>query len=163
MKTFPHFVLAAVLCTLAPTAMATGVEDLAWLIGTWKAQFGGETTASWMTGRTFLRVVTTIPTDSGKFEVTEIIGYDAIEKTLRSWTFDSIGNLGEGVLRQDGDRWITTMKVKTRDGKQGTSENVLNKAGDGKLTWASRNRELGGEELPAVDAVEFKRAEAPPK
>ncbi|MEO8353271.1 MAG: hypothetical protein ABI680_16200 [Chthoniobacteraceae bacterium] len=163
MKTFPHLVLAAILCVLASSARAGGLEDLAWFVGTWKAQFGGETTVSWMTERSFLRVVTSIPIDSGKFEVTEVIGYDAIEKTLRSWTFDSLGNFGEGVMRQDGDRWITTMKIKTRDGTKGGSENVLTKVDDGKLTWASRERDLGGQDLPAVDAVEFKRVEASQK
>lgn len=157
MKTFPRFLFAALMFPLAPAVHAAELDELAWMVGTWKADFGGETTASWMANRSFLRVVTKISTDNGGFEVTEIIGFDPIKKTLRSWTFDSMSGVAEGVMTREGNRWTTRSAFTSRDGRKGSAKNTLTKAGDDMLTWSSVERDLGGEDLPDIDAVEFKR------
>jgi uncharacterized protein (TIGR02246 family) len=140
---------------------AQALGDLDWLVGTWKDQTPGitvETKTNWTLGQHFLRRSFSV-TREGEDPVqgTEVIGYDAAHGQLRSWIFDSAGGFGEGVWRQEGNKWLVQMTSTAIDGSQTTAQNVITRLAENKLTWESINRVREGEVLPNIDKVEVVR------
>ena len=71
------------------------LSELAWMVGTWKDKGGSssvETKADWARGNNFLtRTFKVSQGDDVTLEGWQIIGWDSIEKRIRSWIFDSDG------------------------------------------------------------------------
>lgn len=116
----------------APPAAARPLDELAWLVGSWEDVGEGVTAGTqcfWSAGRAFLvrsHVVTidaaatlpaagddsvpgllppgTSPAGTSR-EITEIVGWDADRRCIRSWLFTSDGRFAEGVWRPDGKAW----------------------------------------------------------
>src|SRR5207302_4747714 len=118
-----------------PPSNVRHLEDLEWLIGEWTGEVekGESATASydWAENQNF--IVSSFATTLDGVPVvggTQWIGWDAIDKRVRSWSFYSGGGVGEAVWTKDGDRWILKTTAKTAAGKKGSATNVLTQAGD---------------------------------
>ena len=130
------------------------LEQLAWLIGSWVDEGADSVITSeyrWDEKRHFILGefkihVSGQPVMSG----TQRIGWDPLEKTIRSWVFDSEGGFSEGVYTRTGDRWMINMTGVTADGQPASSTNVLAPAGADRMTWQSHNRVIGGEPQPPI-------------
>ena len=145
----------------APDPAAQALGELAWLVGAWKDDSPGitvETKVAWTKNDHFLRRSFSVTRDGSKtIEGTEIIGYDPLAGHIRSWVFDSEGGFGEATWRQDGNKWLTSVKATGPDGSQSTAQHVITKIDVNKYTWESVNRTRNGEVLPNLDRIDVVR------
>src|SRR5262249_12338269 len=88
---------------------------------------------------------------------TQWIGWDALDKHIRSWSFYSGGGFGQAVWSKDGQRWSLKTTARTADGKQGAATNVMAKSADGQLTWQMTDLVVDGKAHTAPAAVKLKR------
>lgn len=139
------------------------LDELAWLLGDWKADTADvnvESTCRWDPNRRFLiRTFVITEKDAPALEVTEIISWDAADRVVRSWVFDSDGGTGENTWSQRGDEWIITAKGTLNDGGRASAVNIIRHVDDNSFTWSSINRDVDGEMLPDIDNVKFVRTE----
>ncbi len=141
------------------------LKQLAWLVGEWVDESPDalvKTTYRFDENKNFLLADFTVQV-AGKpvLNGTQRIGWDPLEETLRSWTFDSEGGFAEGVYTRDGDRWIIKMTGVTRDGQPISATNIITKIGPHHMSWQSRDRTVGGAAQPDLDAMRAVRT--PPK
>jgi len=145
----------------APDAASQALSELAWMVGSWKDDspgFAVETKVAWTKNGHFLRRSFTVTREGSKtVEGTELIGYDPVAGHLRSWVFDSEGGFGESTWRQEGSKWLASVKATGPDGSQSTAQHVITKIDDNKYTWESLNRTHNGEVLPNLDRIDIVR------
>lgn len=148
------------------TEQPTGdeLQHLAWLVGEWvdeSEDASVETTVAWTKNNAFLSYSFKVSTGNvDELEGTQIVGYDPVAKSIRSWMFDSDGGFGQGAWRRDGNQWFVRFSQILADGQTASSTNVYTRLDDNKFTWASVDREVGGEPLPNVDPVTMVRKSA---
>lgn len=139
------------------------LAELAWLIGDWEDadKESGVAVRSqyvWSKGAAFItRNVTVKQGEETLLEGWQIIGWDPVAGSIRSWTFDAEGGFAEGRWTREGERWLVRESGVNPDGGRTTAENTITKVGEDKLTWQSGNRTLDGEPLPSIGVIEVKR------
>jgi len=145
-----------------PPTNADHFDDLEWLLGDWvgEAEKGTSGSASydWAENRNF--IVSSFATTQNGVPVvggTQWIGWDAVEKNIRSWSFYSGGGFGEGAWTKDGAKWTVKTTAKTADGKKVSLTNVLTKVDDDHLTWHATQLTIDGKAAPDGAPVKMKR------
>lgn len=142
------------------------LDEVAWLLGAWKdneADVDLSSNCRWDANRRFLiRSFVVKEENRSTLEVTEIIGYDAANRIIRSWVFDSDGGTGQNTWSKRGDEWIISAKGTLSDGGRATAVNIIHRIDDNKFTWSSTNREVDDEMLPDIENVEFIRVTETP-
>lgn len=133
------------------------LKEIEWMIGTWVDQDDQnriETTCAWTKNQNFMtRAFTMSIRDRLDMSGMQFVGWDPINKKIRSWVFDSDGGFGEGEWRKKGNRWYIHSKGTTSDGKKMSSVNIITYVDDNTFTWQSVDRSMDGELLPNVDEV----------
>ena len=138
------------------------LEDLEWLVGEWKgeAEKGESATASysWAENQNFLvssfaTTLNGVPVAGG----TQWVGWDGIEKQVRSWCFCSSGGFGEGLWAKDGAKWTIKTTARTADGKKLSLTNVLTKIDNDHVTWQPTQLMVDGKAVPDGPVVKMKR------
>jgi uncharacterized protein (TIGR02246 family) len=147
-----------------PPSNAAHLEDLEWLIGEWKGEVekGESATASYEWAENDNFIVSSYATTLDGVPVaggTQWIGYDAIDKKVRSWSFYSGGGSGEAVWAKDGNRWIINTTARTADGKRVSATNIITKTDDDHMTWQMTKLTVDGESLPDLQPVKMRRVE----
>jgi uncharacterized protein (TIGR02246 family) len=136
------------------------LNDIAWLIGTWEST-GGDTTArttyEWGPNKKFIIARYTVTTKGDKTAGTQVIGVDPANGSIRSWTFDADGGIGEANWSWDDGRWAIDSDGTLADGSDSGAMNFLTKTGDNSFTWKSVKRTLEGDSLPDIGPVTVKR------
>jgi uncharacterized protein (TIGR02246 family) len=149
-----------------PPSNAEHFEDLEWLIGDWtgEAEKGESARASftWAENQnfivsTFATTVNDIPVVGG----TRWIGWDAVEKKIRSWSFYSRGGTGQAVWTKDGNKWLQETTANTADGKKVSATNILTKVDDDHATLQMTKLTVDGKEMPDPKPVKMKRVKPP--
>ena len=148
--------------TLSPVdAAAAALDDLGWLVGSWKDDTPGVTvtsTVDWTNNHHFLRRSVAITREGGDQTVaTEVIGYDPVAGQLRSWMFDSDGGFGEGKWTREGNKWVNSFAATSPDGSTSSAQHIITYIDDKRYTWESVNRQRDGEVLPNLDQIEVVR------
>lgn len=145
-----------------PPSNAEHFDDLEWLIGEWtgEAEKGESATASysWAENRNF--IVSTFATTLNGVPVvggTQWIGWDAVEKQIRSWSFYSLGGIGEAVWMKEGNRWAIKTTAKTAAGKKVSATNLLTKVDADHATWQMTGLTVDGQPMPEPQPVKLKR------
>jgi len=142
-------------------AAAQALSELGWMVGSWKDDAPGatiETKVAFTKNGHFLRRSFSVTREGAKtIDGTELVGYDPVAGHLRSWIFDSEGGFGESVWRQEGNKWLSSVKATGPDGGQSTAQHVITRVDDNKYTWESLNRTHNGEVLPNLDRVNVVR------
>jgi uncharacterized protein (TIGR02246 family) len=139
------------------------LSELGWLVGDWEDADKGDNLSvrsqySWARGGNFLtRNVTVKRGAETTLEGWQIIGWDPIERCIRSWTFDDEGGFSEGRWTQEGDRWLQRETGITPDGNRTTAENTFSKLSNDRLAWESNNRTLDGLPQPGIGRIEIDR------
>jgi len=139
------------------------LSELGWLIGDWEdADKTDNLTVHsqfvWARGGNFItRNVTVKRGDETTLEGWQIIGWDPIDKVIRSWTFDDGGGFAEGRWTRDGQRWLLREKGVAPDGSHTAADSTFTKVSDDKFTWESNNRTLDGDPQPAIPRIEINR------
>jgi uncharacterized protein (TIGR02246 family) len=147
-----------------PPSNAEHLEDLEWLIGEWtgEAEKGESAVATyaWAENQNFIvssfaTTVDGVPVVGG----TQWIGWDAVDKQVRSWSFYSGGGSGEATWTKDGNTWTLRTTARTADGKKASATNVVTKTDDDHLTWQVTKLTVDGESLPDARPVKMKRVQ----
>jgi len=145
-----------------PPSNAEHFGDLEWLLGDWTGENekGESATASysWAENQNF--IVSSFATTLNGIPVvggTQWIGWDAVEKKVRSWSFYSGGGIGEAVWTKDGDQWAIKTTARTAAGKKVSATNVLTKKDDDHATWQMTKLTVDGEAMPDPKPVKLKR------
>jgi uncharacterized protein (TIGR02246 family) len=144
-----------------PSSNYEQLRDLEWMIGTWEAKSGSkslELSCEWAQKRSFILRKYSLksagePTTTGF----QVIGWDPVEGTIRSWTFDSDGGFGSERWTRKGKRWFLQATAVARDGRQATSTNILTLMDHDSFSWQSVSRSLGQARLPDTALIKATR------
>jgi uncharacterized protein (TIGR02246 family) len=145
-----------------PPSNSRHLEALSWLVGEWKGESEKGMTESlsneWDDNENFIiSTYATLAKDVPVTGGTVWIGWDAVDKKVRSWSFYSGGGFGEAGWSQDGDKWTIKTKARTHDGKQVSVTNVLTKVDADNATWQRTQTKVDDKELPDGPVVKLKR------
>jgi hypothetical protein len=141
-----------------PPSNAEHLEDLEWLIGDWtgEAEKGESPKASyaWAENQNFIvsafaTTLNGIPVVGG----TQWIGWDAVDKHVRSWSFYSGGGHGEAVWTKDGGKWSIKLTAPTAEGKKVSATNLLTKVDDDHAVWQATKLTVDGQPLHRVESI----------
>src|SRR5262249_25280329 len=145
-----------------PPSNAEHLEGIAWLVGDWTGEADkGESmraSYSWAENRNFLvspfaTTLNGVPVAGG----TQWIGWDAIDKQVRSWSFYSGGGFGEAVWNEEGDKWALRVGPRAAAGKKVTAPTLWTR-GDGAHGVGKRTKlTVEGEPMPDAKPVKLKR------
>lgn len=137
------------------------LKALEWMIGSWVDEGEGSTITTdceWTKNRNFMtRSFAMMVGNQVDTSGMQIIGWDPVNKQIRSWVFDSDGAFSEGTWTQKGDKWLIQQKGTLVDGGQTTALNIIKRVDDNSLTWQSINRTIDGEMQPNIDEVVVRR------
>lgn len=137
------------------------LKDLEWMIGTWvdgDKQSSIETTCNWIKNKNYMMRTFTVKLEGRvEMEGTQIIGWDASEKRIRTWIFDSNGGFGEGEWTKNGNQWSIKASHVLQNGDKASSINIITIVDSNSFTWQSVGREINGELLPNIEAVTIVR------
>ena len=136
-----------------------GRKEMEWLAGEWTGKEGD--TAIKLTVK---------PELDGKFAlarfdikgpkqtllVYQLIGWDPIEGTIRSWTFDSRGGFGETLWVRDGATWTGNTAGTLQTGQTGSAVNTIQMLGPDQFRWRATSREVDGQPIPDSE-ITYKR------
>jgi uncharacterized protein (TIGR02246 family) len=145
-----------------PPSNADRLEDIEWLIGEWTGENekgeSASATYDWAENDNFIvsAFATTldgVPVVGG----TQWIGWDAVDKQIRSWSFYSGGGFGEAVWNKDGNKWTHKVTARTGDGRKVTATNLMTKTDNDHMTWQVTKLTVDGESVPDFKPVKLKR------
>jgi uncharacterized protein (TIGR02246 family) len=145
-----------------PPSNAEHFADLDWLIGDWVGEnekgLSATDSFDWADNRNFIvsSFATTldgVPVAGGK----RWIGWDAVNKQTRSWSFYSGGGFAEGVWTKNGNTWTSKSTATTAAGKKISATQILTKVDDDHATWQATRVTVDGESVPDPAPVKFKR------
>lgn len=140
---------------------ARKLQPLEWLIGTWvdtDRDYEIRTHGKWDEHKKFiLQHFSVAKGDSPVMEGHQVIGWDPVRKTIRSWIFDSAGGYGEGRWTKKGDSWIVEASFTLANGDKASSVNTYSAIGPNTYTWQSSNREVAGRSQPDIPRVQVLR------
>lgn len=133
------------------------LKELEWLIGDWiDADEDAEIhiSYSWDRSKNFISKKFSLATE-GKLELegTQMIGWDPIQETIRSWFFDTDGTFGEATWTRKEKNWVVTNKQTLADGTQGSSIHIYTPINAESYSWAAYSREVGGQILPDIAPI----------
>lgn len=94
---------------------------------------------------------------------THRIGWDPLNKAIRSWMFDSEGGYAEGIWTHDGEKWVSKLTGVTRGGKPASASYVMIPLDKNRMTLQTVDRMIGDEKLPDGEKVIVVRRPPAPK
>jgi uncharacterized protein (TIGR02246 family) len=137
------------------------LKKLEWMVGRWTSAEDNaeiEVDCDWTKNQNFLTRAFKISIDGeASFSGMQLIGWDPMEKTVRSWTFDSNGTFAEATWQKKGDRWFLRNRGVLPDGRPATMINVMKQLDDNSFTWQTIERTAGEELLPNIDEIQIVR------
>jgi len=140
------------------------LQELAWLVGEWgDADEGSTARVAWAKNKTFLTYSFKVATEEGDdLEGTQVIGWDPVNETIRSWMFDSDGGFGEGIWSRRDNTWVVKFQQTLADGRTASATNVYTLVDGNSFTWKSIGRQVDGEYMPNIGEVTIARAGTSP-
>ncbi|MBM4327299.1 MAG: SgcJ/EcaC family oxidoreductase [Deltaproteobacteria bacterium] len=147
-----------------PVSNIAHLGQLEWLVGEWVDRDEDATVESrfqWTQNYGFINGSFLVMAQNRiQAQGTQVIGWDAAAKKIRSWIFDSTGGFGEGEWSRDGNLWTVKLKTVLNDGRRASSINIYTYVDPNTFTWQSLGREINGEPLPNIDEVTVVRKQA---
>ena len=144
-----------------PSSHYEQLKDLEWMIGEWVDQDEDatvETVCQWTKNRNFItRSFKVALSDGSKIEGTQVIGWDPLRKTIRSWVFDSEGGFGVGIWSRNGNQWTVRLLQVLHDGTTASAINILTYVDENTLTFKSTGREIDGQLQPNIPEIRVVR------
>ncbi|MBN2580945.1 MAG: SgcJ/EcaC family oxidoreductase [Pirellulales bacterium] len=145
----------------APPANENELQDLDFLVGTWKAENHDvkvELTGRWIVEKNFIELSYTVVKEGHSIaSAKQIIGWDPRTENVTSWTFSSEGGHAVGTWTPCKAGWIIEASGVTSDRTPTHAVNVLTTGSKDTLTWKSQGRSKGGLLLPDLEEVVFHR------
>jgi uncharacterized protein (TIGR02246 family) len=146
-----------------PPSNYENLRGLEWVIGEWVDENpGGELSRvsfAWSTDRNFIVSTRTVETKDGTLDRgTQWIGWDPVNKQIRSWNFEADGGFGEGAWTKDGDKWIVKTTSILADGSKVTATNVVSLLSADLISLQSKEQTVNGKAIPDTNESKMKRA-----
>lgn len=146
---------------IAPPSHYEHLKELNWLIGSWIDEDEDTTVITsyeWDRYKNFLIQHFSVAVE-GKFQVEgkQIIGWDPLQKKIRSWIFDSDGGFGEAKWSKKGSSWIAETTQILNDGRKASATHIFTPINTESYKWESVERDVDGELLPDIDPVTIVR------
>ena len=140
------------------------LQPLAWLVGDWMDESPEgvvQTSCKWSEDKNFLLQHIEVKR-AGKVVSTmsQRIGWDSVQKCVRSWVFDSDGGFTESTWARTDDGWLIKATGTRSDGTTVSATNSLIPTGKDSFTWRSTDRVAAG---MIDDPVEVRVVRVPPK
>jgi hypothetical protein len=140
------------------------LKELEWLIGDWvdaDESATVETTYQWARDKSFIGGSFTVNIQ-GRLDLqgTQVIGWDPVGKSIRSWVFDSKGGFGEAVWTKQGNQCLAKASMVLASGEKASAINIYSYLDDDTFTFQSIGRERGGELLPNIEEVKVVRKQS---
>lgn len=139
------------------------LRDLEWLLGTWEYSKDGvevSTKYEWTKNKTFLRCTFSVKRDGETHTGMQMLGKDPGTGSLRVWTFEDSGGIGDTEITREGKKWMHAASGTTADGKTMTATNILTPIDADSFLWQSVGRSLDDEALPDLPPVKVSRVKA---
>jgi ketosteroid isomerase-like protein len=143
------------------------IDDLGWMVGEWEVAAGAadggappmRMSVSWDATRAFLVRDLRVPApgDDAPAEVVihQRIGWDPVQKRIRSWTFSPDGGIAEATWTRDGGSWVARGLATLSDGTQVASITISTLDGEDRFTWRTLPGSMDEDDAP--DAVTWVR------
>jgi uncharacterized protein (TIGR02246 family) len=140
-----------------PETPYEALKELDWMVGHWvddSDEAVVDTTVRWSRNQSFLIRSYSIELHSeDPREGTQVIGWDPIERRIRSWMFNSDGSFGEGSWFKDGANWMSRMSLTMADGSLASGTQVFTRTDNDTYRVESIGREIDGAPVPSVGPV----------
>lgn len=140
----------------SPTSPHEALQDLEWLIGTWQDQSEDArvvTAVRWSPNRTFLIRSFAAQFAKEERQGTQIIGWDPLNRQIRTWIFHSDGSFGQGTISRHDEAWMVKMSQTLSDGRTAAGTQVITRVDDDTITVQVIGETVDGELLPTADPV----------
>ena len=139
-----------------PMSPHDALQDLEWLIGTWQDQSEDAqviTTVRWSPNQAFLIRSFTAQFADEELQGTQIIGWDPLNRQIRTWIFSSDGSFGQGTISKHDQDWMLKMSQTLSDGRTAAGTQVITRVDDNTITVQVIGETINGEPSPASAAV----------
>lgn len=150
-----------------PHSNAQHLQELEWLLGAWKGEEekgeSARATFAWAENQNF--IVSSFATTLNGVPVvggTQWIGWDAVDKKIRSWSFYSGGGFGEATWTRDGNKWTLTTTARSADGRKVTATNLVTQVDADTATWQVKSLTVDGKTMPDAPLLKLKRVRSTP-
>jgi uncharacterized protein (TIGR02246 family) len=137
-------------------------DDIEWLIGDWTGEnekgTSGTASYAWAENQNF--IVSSFATTQNGIPIvggTQWIGWDAVDKEIKSWSFYSGGGTGQAVWKKEGDKWFLTTTARTAAGQKVSGVNVVTRTDNDHATWQLTKLMVDGEPKPSPEPLKLKR------
>ena len=143
-------------------AEGPSLQEIAWLVGSWTSRSDDaevKTVFEWTEDKTFLRGRFTTKHKDRTASGFQIMALDPATKSLRSWTFETGGGLGQAAWTRTEKGWTAKTTAVTPDGEKVTATTELTPIDSNSFTWKSTDRTIGGEKVPDVGPIKVVRDE----
>jgi uncharacterized protein (TIGR02246 family) len=146
-----------------PSLAYAQLKSLEWLVGEWQDDTPGKDIqlhVSWAKNKAFLLLEYRIKQEGAEtLDVLVRVGWDSVNKRVRSWLFDSQGGFGEGYWQKEGNKWLVGTSGVLPDGGIGGATNSYEFVNPTTFIWRATDREIDGQPL-ADSEVKFVRQPA---
>ena len=150
-----------------PGARHEQLLQLEWLIGEWVNEDDKavvHTDCVWSEDSNYLLRTFSVHTYDGRtIEGVQRVGWDAHEKKLRSWTFDSEGGFLTGEWSRDENTWVLTQRGVNAEGETISGTAVYTVIDAEMVTWQLQNVVVGDNVTAAGPVVTMVRRPPTPK
>jgi uncharacterized protein (TIGR02246 family) len=135
-----------------PSLTYPQLRPLEWMVGDWADEAGTvKIKCKWAPNKSFLLMEYEVKRKGADpLLVTQRVGWDAVNRRVRSWVFDSTGGFGEGYWEHQGHKWVVGASGILADGGTGGSTNVYEYKDDRTIHYRSVDREVDGQPVADV-------------
>jgi uncharacterized protein (TIGR02246 family) len=141
------------------------LQALEWLVGQWVDEGRTEVVEAnfhWDENKRFLLEEFQIVREGNVIlKGTQRIGWDPVQKQIRSWIFDSEGGFGEVQWTKAGDDWICKASGVSAEGIAASATRRLVRPAPDRVLWTSSDRIAGGEVLPDLSVTMVRKPPQP--
>jgi uncharacterized protein (TIGR02246 family) len=141
-------------------AEGPSLQELAWLVGTWSLKADGaelRMAFEWTENKTFLLCRFTMKLEDRTVTGVQLLALDPATKSLKSWTFESDGSLGEAVWARTEKGWVARTTGVTPDGEKVRSTSMITPVDENAFTWQTTERTIDDEKAPDVGPLKVVR------
>jgi uncharacterized protein (TIGR02246 family) len=140
------------------------LKELEWLVGEWHYKEGKievRTVTEWVANKNFLsRQYTVYEKGVVEHQGTQIVGWDPIQKSIRSWVFASDGSFGSGLWTRENKSWIARVSGILASGKKSLATQILTRVDNDHYRYEVVARSVSGQVLPNLEPVTMTRQTA---
>ena len=144
------------------------LTQLSWLIGEWihervtgnNSHLSIHRSYEWILESRFICETVSMKLSNQRARTRTIIvmmGWDRIDRRIRTWTFTSNGRFAQGYMQRDGCDWICSTTGVRTSRRLPAATNTYRLIDHSTFTWQSTNRTVDGEPQPDILEHTYRR------